>query len=308
MASKYFVGGLYIETPQSCNGIIIALTTFNVLKYLGANIVSTCSLLRPWTGRTETKFSKVRIQCSQSVLLSGARARIRVQPPRPQECVQPPRPQHRSVSSVRLFRTSNLIEPHQTLAMLLYSSLKRFGRVIQCLLLNPVFCFDECPYLSYISTEWQWQWVSERGGYEDERGNGSSILSVLHAYKDGFHGDDAYAPAPYPPYVEARGLASATPPPPYDTCYHLLELYCHREHSVELIVQPATSTSHQLDYRIRWGGKKGGGGGGAKPYASVHSSSELFFQGGKILSKPPSLNEALLHWWLLFLYSCLPSP
>ena len=149
--------------------------------------------------------------------------------------------------------------------------------------------------------------VAVRGGYDDERGNGSSILSVLHTYKDGFHGDDAYAPSPYPPYAEARGLASATPPPPYDTCYHLLELYCHREHSVELIVQPATSTSHQLDYRIRWGGKKGGEGskgggvegGGAKPYASMHSSSELFFQGGKILSKPPPppfLNEALLHW------------
>lgn len=82
----------------------------------------------------------------------------------------------------------------------------------------------------------------------------SSILGVLHAYKDGFHGDNAYAPPPYPPYVEARDLhANTTPPPPYDTCYHLLELYCHREHSVELIVQPAASTPHQLDYRIRCG-------------------------------------------------------
>lgn len=94
-------------------------------------------------------------------------------------------------------------------------------------------------------------------------GLNASISDVLHAYMDGFQGATGYAPPPYPPYVEARNLSrgtdattssspyDATPSSPYDTCYHLLLLYCQCDHSLELTVQPAASTPHQLDYRIR---------------------------------------------------------
>ena len=83
-------------------------------------------------------------------------------------------------------------------------------------------------------------------------GLSASVTDVLHAYVDGFQDDEAYAPPPYPPYIEARD-SETTPTLPYDTCYHLLRLYCHGDHSLELTVQPASSTPHQLDYRIRCG-------------------------------------------------------
>lgn len=75
----------------------------------------------------------------------------------------------------------------------------------------------------------------------------SLISQVLQKYTEGFKGDEAYAPPPFPPYVESAGGSVG----PYDTCYHLLQLYCNREYSLETTIQPAASTPHHLDYRIR---------------------------------------------------------
>ena len=68
-------------------------------------------------------------------------------------------------------------------------------------------------------------------------------------------GEDPYAPPPLPPYLESL------PSPPdmdsgmgvFDTCYHLLRLYCSRDHSLELTLGPSASTPFQLDYRLRYG-------------------------------------------------------
>ena len=38
----------------------------------------------------------------------------------------------------------------------------------------------------------------------------------------------------------------------YDMCFHLLQLYCCRNHSLESILAPSGSTPYQLDYRIRY--------------------------------------------------------
>ena len=62
--------------------------------------------------------------------------------------------------------------------------------------------------------------------------------------------EDAYAPPPLPPYLEAFPVPEAKV---FDTCYHLLQLYCSRDHSLELTLGPSTSTPFQLDYRIRYG-------------------------------------------------------
>ena len=68
-------------------------------------------------------------------------------------------------------------------------------------------------------------------------------------------GEGPYAPPPLPPYLESL------PSPPaardggvevFDTCYHLLQLYCSRDHSLELTLGPSASTPFQLDYRLRY--------------------------------------------------------
>ena len=38
----------------------------------------------------------------------------------------------------------------------------------------------------------------------------------------------------------------------YDTCYHLIKLYCEGNHAIESIIAPLTHTSNQLDYRLSW--------------------------------------------------------
>ena len=37
-----------------------------------------------------------------------------------------------------------------------------------------------------------------------------------------------------------------------DSCFHLLRLYCARDHSLEQSLDPATSVPFHLDYRIRY--------------------------------------------------------
>lgn len=38
----------------------------------------------------------------------------------------------------------------------------------------------------------------------------------------------------------------------YDTCYHLIKLYCNSNHPVEDIISPLNHTSNQLDFRLRF--------------------------------------------------------
>lgn len=38
---------------------------------------------------------------------------------------------------------------------------------------------------------------------------------------------------------------------PYDTCYHLLKLYCDRAHRLDQLLMPQTYTTDHLDYRLR---------------------------------------------------------
>lgn len=38
----------------------------------------------------------------------------------------------------------------------------------------------------------------------------------------------------------------------YDTCYHLIKLYCDNSHPIEDIINPLNHTSNQLDFRLSW--------------------------------------------------------
>lgn len=70
------------------------------------------------------------------------------------------------------------------------------------------------------------------------------------------------AAPPHPPYKEAALVASGVMPPApassrppakhFDTCYHLLQLFCDRSHSLEHLLLPRNSVPHVMDYRLSW--------------------------------------------------------
>ena len=81
----------------------------------------------------------------------------------------------------------------------------------------------------------------------------SHIVDVLGKYTDAFQGTDPpYAPPPYPPHVECQSTRlTCTNSVSFDTCYHLLCLFCQCDYSMELTLQPSASSPHPLDYRTR---------------------------------------------------------
>jgi nuclear pore complex protein Nup98-Nup96 len=38
----------------------------------------------------------------------------------------------------------------------------------------------------------------------------------------------------------------------YDTCYHLIKLYCNSSHPIEHIISPLNHSGNQLDFRLRF--------------------------------------------------------
>lgn len=72
----------------------------------------------------------------------------------------------------------------------------------------------------------------------------------------------AYAAPPLPAYLEDSGslLVSKTSEfmmkddeeeEVYDTCYHLLKLFCEKGYPLKLILNPTTITANSLDHRLR---------------------------------------------------------
>ncbi|KAK3588728.1 hypothetical protein CHS0354_019194 [Potamilus streckersoni] len=82
----------------------------------------------------------------------------------------------------------------------------------------------------------------------------STILEALEEYDRSFSGDEPYTQAPVPPYVETDedSLIDIRHNAVFDTCYHLLKLYCRRSHQLEITLNPVTSTINQTDYRLSW--------------------------------------------------------
>ena len=82
------------------------------------------------------------------------------------------------------------------------------------------------------------------------------IQEAVEMYDRAYSGTGDYPPysrAPLPPYLECEGSASPGEGEMgvWDTCYHLLALYCRRSHPLETILNPVTSTPSQLDFRLR---------------------------------------------------------
>ncbi|KFM59064.1 Nuclear pore complex protein Nup98-Nup96, partial [Stegodyphus mimosarum] len=86
----------------------------------------------------------------------------------------------------------------------------------------------------------------------------SSIQDALKKYDESFQGTGChgkYSMPPYPPYIDIKDLTKDIVDDSemvYDTCYHLLKLYCDRSHRLDQLLMPETYSEDHLDYRLSW--------------------------------------------------------
>ncbi len=77
----------------------------------------------------------------------------------------------------------------------------------------------------------------------------SHLADAMETYTEAFQAESpSCAPPPFPPHVENR-VTGAFSGSRYDTCYHLLQLYCGRSYPMESILQPTASSANPIDYR-----------------------------------------------------------
>ncbi|XP_069129368.1 nuclear pore complex protein Nup98-Nup96-like isoform X2 [Argopecten irradians] len=86
-----------------------------------------------------------------------------------------------------------------------------------------------------------------------------AIQQALEEYDNGFLGVTTYGRycnPPLPPYLEQTTDLSTMGTDEnleiQDTCYHLLKLYSQRSHNLQPLLNPSSSTSSHLDYRLSW--------------------------------------------------------
>ena len=78
----------------------------------------------------------------------------------------------------------------------------------------------------------------------------SHLVDAMDKYARAFKDEEPpYAPPPHPPHVEQQGKTPLVGKVSFDSCYHLLRLYCERSYPMENISQPTASSSNPLDYR-----------------------------------------------------------
>ncbi|OWF51062.1 Nuclear pore complex protein Nup98-Nup96 [Mizuhopecten yessoensis] len=87
----------------------------------------------------------------------------------------------------------------------------------------------------------------------------SPIQQALDEYDNGFQGATTYGRycnPPLPPYLEMTSdlstMGTDQDSAIQDTSYHLLKLYCQRSHNLQPLLNPSSSTSSHLDYRLSW--------------------------------------------------------
>ncbi|CAI8057887.1 Nuclear pore complex protein Nup98-Nup96 [Geodia barretti] len=84
------------------------------------------------------------------------------------------------------------------------------------------------------------------------------VAEAVAQFTRAFSDEGCYTLPPVPAYMEMKGAGFV--PPTFgnyddltlDSCFHLLRLYCARDHSLERSLDPATSVPFHLDYRISW--------------------------------------------------------
>jgi len=82
----------------------------------------------------------------------------------------------------------------------------------------------------------------------------ATINDAFMEYNKAYLGNEmyeSYAPHPLPSYISKLG-SNAVNTDTKDICYHLISLYCRREHSLAELLTPKTYTSAPLDYHLSW--------------------------------------------------------
>ncbi len=81
----------------------------------------------------------------------------------------------------------------------------------------------------------------------------NSIHDSLISFEDSLA--SRFVAEPLPPYLEdsvTSDLKNNQPTHLYDTCFHLIKLYCNDKHSIADTVSPLSHNPNQLDYRLSW--------------------------------------------------------
>lgn len=78
----------------------------------------------------------------------------------------------------------------------------------------------------------------------------NSITDALNLYEKSVQ--NKICDKPMPSYVEESVSTSKNLSDFYDTCFHLINLYCNSEYPIEKIVHPLNHGSNQLDFRLTW--------------------------------------------------------
>lgn len=85
----------------------------------------------------------------------------------------------------------------------------------------------------------------------------ASIQEAIREYDESFQGTGPfgkYSCPPYPMYMDDLDLSEKSKEldPVFDTCYHILKLYCDRSYRFDLLLMPETYSTAHLDYRLSW--------------------------------------------------------
>ncbi|RNA23314.1 nuclear pore complex Nup98-Nup96 isoform X1 [Brachionus plicatilis] len=78
----------------------------------------------------------------------------------------------------------------------------------------------------------------------------NSITDALNLYENSVKNN--ICTMPVPSYIEERVSDGQNSPDLFDTCFHLIKLYCNSEYPIENIVLPQNHGSNQLDHRLTW--------------------------------------------------------
>lgn len=78
----------------------------------------------------------------------------------------------------------------------------------------------------------------------------NSITDALNQYEKSVSNE--ICTNPVPTYVEETITKNKNSTNLFDTCYHLIKLYCYNTYPIQDIIQPLNHTFNQLDFRLSW--------------------------------------------------------
>ncbi|KAG8180121.1 hypothetical protein JTE90_012136 [Oedothorax gibbosus] len=129
----------------------------------------------------------------------------------------------------------------------------KYDRIVLYALLSGILVFEDvncCKDLSWkqVLSLQLWYYCNPN----------ASVQDAVKEYDESFQGTSEYgryASPPYPSYLDASDMSEISEEDSsniFDTCYHLLKLYCDRSHRFDMLLMPETYSPDHLDYRLSW--------------------------------------------------------